>query len=302
MRTVFLLLLLLGWNGFRLAAADTPAVTVRCFSPAEGAAKWINPSICLFGDQPITFDAEVTAPLGSRLAVYADLYQTSAGGWSVALSKNLRLSPVLQFDARTQLIAPCALPNLPAVRGPTRMLLKLSVRAQGTPDSARPMGTVDLLVFPRQKPGEWKDLFATTLARHGLARLALFGKEEALRRFFRRQQISFDDLGADWPEALDPHILYLGDFPPAKPDQSPSLTGAHIALFLPNSAGSRALPGVYSATDPAGGAVVKVTLSDVLDRLNDDPRSQQTLLEIVGQALNAQVPLPDANPMPPSIP
>ena len=302
MKTIFPFLLLVGLNGVRLFAADTPDVTVRCLDSGTAAARWINPPISVFDDQPVKFDAEVTAPLGARLGIYADLYQTAAGGWSVPLSKNLQLSQDLRFDGRTDLIAPCTVARLPTVRGPVRILLKLSVRTQGPPESTQPAGTVTLFVYPRQKPGEWKKLFAATLSQAGITGVAVFGKDETLRQFFRRQQIRFDDLGADWPAAPDARHLYLADSPPLKPDRPPSLTGKHVALFLSNPAGAAALPGVYSTADIAGGAMVNVTLPAVLDRLDDDPRNQQIFLEIVGQALRPRSPSADANPMPPEIP
>jgi hypothetical protein len=300
MRAIVLSLVLV--CGTHLFAADAPDVTLRCMSPGEIANKGTNPSISVFGGQPAKFDADVTAPLGSHFGIYADLYQTSAGGWSVPLSKNLRLSPDLEFDARTQLIVPCTVPNLPVVRSPTRMLLKLFVRPQAQPDASRPMGTLDVIVYPPLAPADWKKTIATALEQAGLAHLDVFGKRDSLRRFFREQQIPFDDLGADWPDTFDSHTLYLGDSPLPKPDHLPSLAGMHLALFISSPSEIPTLPGVYSMTDATGGAVVKVTLPALLDHLGDDPRSQQVFLEIIGQTLMPQATPTDTNPILPRTP
>jgi len=288
MRISVLVLMLLASGGLpALFAGNAPDVAVRCLGPDEAWGNGGNPPIYAFGGQPLKFAAEVTAPIGSHLGLYANLFQAGDGGLSLLLLKNLPLSQGLAFDGRTQWIAACTVPSLPPVKRATRMLLKLLIRAQGQPPEApRPAGAVDLFVYPRLAAGEWKKTFAAALEQGGLGRIAVFGREGGLRRFLRRQQIAFEDLGADWPGTLDSQCLYLGDSPPPKPDGIVSLTGFHITLFLPGASGSPALPGVYSVADTAGGSLVKVTLPALLDHLDEDPRNQQTLLEILRQALN----------------
>ena len=295
MRALLLLLLLFGTATGSLFAADPVPFAVHCLSPAQQPADWKNPTLSVFANQPLKFDAQVTAPLGSKLAIYADLYQTSAGGWAVPLSKGLRLAPDLQFDTSTQLLASCSLPPLPAVRAPTRMRLKLSLRA--APGATRPAGAVDLVVYPQQKPGQWKKLFAAAITQSGLAKLVVFGKGASLRGFLHQQQVPFEDLGAAWPATLDPRNLYLADSPPSKSDHPQFPPGFHIAIFLSDPTDSPALPGIYSAADATGSSVVKVTLSSLLDRLDEDPRNQQTFLEIVHQTLQ-----PQSSPTDPAIP
>ena len=250
----------------------------------------MNQALHLFGDQQLKIDVEVTAPLGTRLTIFATVFQTASGGLVAPLWKDIQVSQKLHFDARTALISACTLPGLPAVRRPTRMLVKLSVRIEGQAD-AQPAGSVDLFVYPRHSPAEWKKAFAAILAQGGLERIGVFGKQSELRAFLTGQQIRFDDLGNDWPETLDARTLYLGDSLPPTPDR---LTGAHVALFLSNAAGLPTLPGVYSVADTTGGTAVKVTLPAVFDQLDNNPRNQQTFLEIVRQALNPRAPMEDS--------
>jgi hypothetical protein len=285
------MLLPLSSTGFPPAiAADAPDVTVRCLGAAEAAGRAVNAPLCFFDDRAPAFEASVTAPLGTHLGLFGEVIQTTSGGLSARLLKNISVSQELQFDTRTQLIAACDVPGLPLVDRPTRLLLRLYIHIRGQPEPVRAVGTVDLFDYPRQSAADWERTFAATVAQGGLARVAVFGSQDALRRFFQRQQIRFDDLGSDWPDALDPKCLYLADSPSPKPDRIASLTGAHLALFFSGAADGPPLPGIYSVSDIAGGSVVKVTLPALLDRLDADPGAQQMFLEIVRQALNRCTP------------
>jgi len=277
-----------------LLAADETAVTIQAVASGSPASKQPLSPLYFFGDQPLKFDAGIAAPLGSHVEIHADLFQTSAGGLTGLLLKNIALSPVLFFAKCTQCTAPCALPALPAIKRPTKTLLKIYARIQGQPNTPQLAGILEIFLYPRHTPAEWKKIIAAILAEAGLDRLAVFGKEDALRHFLQSQQVPFDNLGPEWPAAFDARRLYLAGSPPTKPDSLPPLAGVRIALFNPETAGIPMLPGVYPVADSAGGALVKVTLPGVLEHLNDDPRSQQIFLEILRQTLHPEAPVEDS--------
>lgn len=272
-------------------AVDPPEVSIHCLVPGETAARIVNPALFFFSDQPVKFDAEITAPLRTHMILSGDLLQTTSGNLSARLMRNIPVSPELLFDNRTQITTACGLSAFPAVRGPTHLILKLYANIQGAPESTRPIASIDLFDYPRWSAREWQKTFAALLARGGLAQVAVFGGQSAIRRFLQRRQIAFEDLGLEWPETPDSKTLYLGDSPSPKPAQSASLSGARMALFFSDISDTSILPGVYSVSDAAGGTVVKVTLPALIAQLEENPRSQQLFLEIVRQALNPHAPL-----------
>jgi hypothetical protein len=286
MRTAALLLLFQCMGCSWLFATDAPGISLRCISQGRASGENGNEPLYYFSDQALHFQVNAAAPLGARIMIYADLFQTASGGWSAMLLQGHPISREIQFDSRTDLDVACTLPGLPQVTRPVKLLLKMYVRLADQPKALRPAGTVDLYLFPRLSAAEWQALFIAYLSQGGLAHVAVFGGANHLRDFLRRQQIAFDDLGADWPQKFDSSSLYLGDSPPAAADPAPSSQGIHAALFLPYPGDSALLPGIYAASDASGGAVVKVTLPGLLDGLEEDPRSQQTFKTIIQQTLN----------------
>ena len=284
MKTLVLLSLPLWWSGACLFAGDSPRVTTHFQNTGEEPEG--REPVWIFSDRPVKFQAELTAPLGSHLGLYGDLYQVGSEGWSIALSKNLRLSQDLRFETRTQISVPCVLSPLPAVRAPTRLVLKLFLRGQGQAEGSHAGETMELVACPPPRRGERKKAMDDLLTAAGVDSLTLFGRGSSLRHYFRQERISFEDAGVDWPNPTRETALFLADDPPPKPDGLSLPAGKHLVLFLRQ--GDSALPGVYSSADASGGATVKVTLPALLDHLDDNPRSQQTFLEIVGQALNSK--------------
>ena len=290
---LFILLLTAGAENLR--ADDPVTVSVRCLGNQSPVLP--TPSLHVFGGGSLSFLVAVDAPLGSRLQLRADVLQTTAGSLAVPLKKDVPLSEELPFESRTHLTVTCTLPSLPTVQRVSRTLLTLRAVA---PDRAAllPAVPMEVFLYPPEVPGEWKKTIAARLARSGLSRLEVFGKGTGLRRFLKARRVEFEDGGADWPARLDPRTLYIGDEPASLPARLGSTEGGWLLLFQPPEA-STLLPGVYQNFPSTAGNIVKVTLPDVLTRLEDDPRSQETLAEIFRRALEPRTPAAAPNLTPP---
>jgi len=269
-------------------------ITLHCEAHNGKGGQQVNPPLFFFGDQPLIFDAIVTAPLGSRVSLVADVLQTTSGSLSARLLKNVAVSRDLKFDTRTQWVADCSLPALPPVRSRTHLLLRLYISKGGQPGVRSSAGSIDLYDYPRPSATAWRTTFAGILAQSGLAGAAVFGNGSGLRRFLKAQGIDYDDLGVDWPDSLDRKTLYLADSPPPRGDGMALLTGAHVVHFIADTASDLVIPGVYSISDPAGGATVKVNMPALLDSLEESPRSQEIFLGILRQTLNPQAAADDS--------
>jgi len=288
-------LLLLPWMVCsRLLAAGAPGIAVQWKS--QNAASENNPSLHYFTGQPITFHVNVSAPLGAHATIIGDLFQATSGDWGAMLFKSRPLSPELTFDQCTALSTTCTLPDLPPVKARTRFLLKMGVRLADEPKVVHPTGTAEIFVYPRQSIVEWKAAFTSLLAHAGMTRVAVFGNGTSLRTYLRRQQIPFDDLGATWPQVLDATSLYLGDSPLRLFAAGSSIPGMHEVLFMASTGDPGILPGIDSVTNGSGGTTVNVTLPGILDHLEDDPRSQEAFMTIIGHAINESYPVNQPSP------
>ena len=298
MKALTALLLLLWWSEVGFLKAEEPiAVKLRCLGQESEAVEPSTPPLSLhvFGGSALAFLVAVDAPLGTRMSLRADLAQTATGGLAVPVQTDVAVSGELGFETRTHLIAACTLPGVPAVQRPTRLILKLRGVIQ---DHAEPLSptAVELWVYPSANPGEWKKTIAATLAQGGMTRLEVFGQGSRLRRFLKERHVEFEDGGAQWFAAANRCTLYVGDEPPPIPTRITSVDGLHVVLFQPPGL-STFLPGVYQSNDSQGGAIVKITLPDLLTRLPDDPRAQQTVAAVLRQGFAPHQPTA-ANPTP----
>ena len=297
LRAALLLLLLPGAMAADLRATDTVAVSMRFLgNPPVVQEASAAPPMHVFGGKPLAFAVTLDAQPGTRLRLRADLVQTAAGNIALPLQRDVPVSGELAFEALTHLTASCTLPDLPATSRVTRMLLTLrAVEATGD----RPplvQATTEIFVYPPEAPGQWQKMLASRLAQNGLTRLEVFGRGPRLRRFFKDRHVNFEDGGGEWPVQLEPGTLYAGDDAPPVPARLSSADGLRLVLFEPIES-PVLLPGVYESVDAHRGAMVKVTLPDLLTRLADDPRCQQTVAEIFRLACDASPATPNLEPV-----
>jgi hypothetical protein len=289
MKTMRLLLAmwLCGAGGWRAWGADAPTVTVQCLGRGGAEARPVSEPLYLEVGAPIEFDINVTAPLGTHMTLWADLIQRTSGSLAAPLLKDCQVSPRLDFDDRTQMTARCKILCPSKLARPARLLVKLYARIDGQTGGSRAVATLDVFEYPERRDAEWQGIFADLLAQGGMAHMLVFGKNQELRRFLSNRRIPFENYNnVDWPDTMTPDTLYVGDGPPVQPEDGPSVTGKHVVLFLTGTPAGPGLPGVYSAADGAGGAVVKVILPEFMNRLNDNRRIQENLVEILRGASN----------------
>lgn len=216
-----------------------------------------------------------------RASVAVALWQIS-GGLSLPLREARPLEELLAGgapDAQGVITVPVTFPKL------DRKTLVLVVFTTKD-DSRAKLGTVRVLVYP---PFDWAAL-AARLKKDG-PRLAVFGKEAALREFFRLRDIEFADLGDDLPERFDNDTLAVGAAPPkhwAERKDRLVPDGSRLIVFVADPA---TLPGVYT-TATGTGTITKVTLP-LLAGLSRDPRSEELLFQLIEQHLQ---PAPGATP------
>ena len=208
------------------------------------------------------------------------------------------LSDELPFESHTHVTATCTLPFAADGARVTRTLLTLRAVAPDNADLPA-AGSVEVFLYPPEVPGEWKKTIATLLAQSGLGRLEVFGKGAGLRRFLKARRVDFGGWRRGLARPARSPYPHVGDAPAALPARLGSTESAWLVLFQPPEA-SALLPGFYQSFHSVAGNTVKVTLPDVLTRLEDDPRSQETLAQIFRCALEPRTPATATTPNTPA--
>ena len=269
-RSILALCVILSWVSASVSAqepAPTPSTKIKAGAPLHA-----------FGGRPLVFDLVVQAPLGTHATIYADLVQTANGTIAATLQRDVSISAELVFDGCTSMEVPCHLPALDAVKRITSMRLWLRTDPPGTRTS---QGLVLLLtVYPVEEPDAWKKMLATRSSHTGLYRLAVFGEAKGARQFLRSRNVSFEDLGSDWPTDPEPGTLYVADLPTAPvPRRTDATRGTRWLIFTTTEA-TPLPPGVYQRMEVDGGEVCKVTIPDLFNDPDDHPDRLATLAEI----------------------
>lgn len=243
---------------------------------AQGWRDQAAPVLSVASEGALNIETLLPATL-DRANVAVALWQAS-GGLSVPLREARPLdagAPDVQGITSVRVI-------FPKLERKTLVLVVFTAKD----DPRTKLGTVRVLVYP---PFAWAPL-AARLKKNG-PRLAVFGKDPALREFFRAREIDFDDQGDNPPDRLDPDTLAIGAVAPkdwAERKDRLATEGGRLIVFVADPA---TLPGVYTTTVGAG-TITKVTLP-LLANLSREPRSEELLFQLIEQHLQSA---PGANP------
>jgi len=224
-------------------------------------------TVFAFGDRNVQLEMIAGNP---QAEICADLFQ--AGGRSIIapLQKDILVTDKVQPDGRIIWKLP-----LPEVEKETHYVAKLRARDAG--DAWVNAGQIEFFVYPENYTQ------ASLKALGKAVPLRLFGESKVLRAYLKAQKISFEETDNELSE-LRPQsandgepVLYLGEATAeefAKWRRENPAWNAPIAVFCPDPK-SRTLPGIWIS-----GCVAKVTVP-LVEKLNTDPRSRLTLLEIL---------------------
>lgn len=226
------------------------------------------------GGQSLKVEMVLESPARGSVEIVADLFQKSQS-LLAPIQKEILVAKAVPSE-ENQAFRPLVswtLP-IPEVKRTTQMMARFRITSNGT--EWTPAGQILITAYPRNFAKDELDAFAKTRGLH------LFGSSDRLRHFLKAQQVKFDDAGDDLaalPPTPDEKVVYIGEANSREFADwfatQPRWRG-NIIVFCSDGA---LLPGVF-VSGPNGFQTIKVTLP-LLDTLSTDPRSQNTLLEIL---------------------
>ncbi len=258
-----------------IAASGTRSVAGEGFEIVnvfQAGAKRVTPEFYAFGDRelPVTFEFKADAEAEIVLRVFQ-----SADGLSAPLGPVVeagKCSPDVHGTGRLEVRIP-----LPKVERRLRLVVQILTRKEGI---LLGRGGFFVLVYP-QEGAVLKAALEQVRSRTGCD-LAVFGAGEELRNYLKKNEVNFIEAGQGLPAELDPKMFYLGNIQslPLK-EWSPQTTGRVAVLAITHD--EDLLPGFYKNTT---GQVTcgKVTLP-ILETLESDPRSQESLVAAIDQTV-----------------
>lgn len=206
-----------------------------------------------------------------------DRDQIEVGLWQISGALTLPLGKPVALEGRADAhgITPVKV-EFPQLERKSRVLVKFTAK-----DDARTvLGLVQVQVYPAR---DWAPL-ARKLKKDGWVP-AVFGKDEALREFFKARDIEYSDSGDAPPEVLAAGTLAIGLLSAKDWAAHKGRLGAGGGRLIVFVADAELPPGIY--TQAAGeGAVTQVTMP-VLDKLGADPRAEDLLFQLIEQHIHS---------------
>jgi hypothetical protein len=232
------------------------------------------PAAAVVGGETVRYDLVVDAAVPGTFSPCADIRQ-AAKDLMAPLKTNVALGPEISFPTAGRRTVAVEIP-IPEVQKGTLMVVDFKT----APD--RPaIAQAGFVVFPKMKPGAQAEAVEGASKSGGL-RLAVFGESVSLREFLKKEGITFEDLGVEFPKEFRSGLLILGEVTAgAVETHRPDGRAGRAILFV---SGTRLLPGVYEAASPSG-SLTKVTLPLMRD-LSANPQNQSVFLDLILHQLN----------------